>query len=525
MPRPPTSRDREPPTVRGGGRRHAWSTIAALLALAGACGGDANDVVVADDVETTVDASATDESTTTSTTVSGPGPGELAFGLRRCDPDTASFTADPSLYRDTPIYVGNEQPIEAVQAWAASRPGFQETWIDRDHNGWISVGFTGTAADVAERQAELETEFPDVGVVAVAVPVSDAELWDLRGEVETVMENHSDVFESWGMGHSVSRGRVELSVPVLNDTYLEPLAGLADRPLCVSGADPAEAVADGPQPTEGDGWRLLGEDLTGWPYRTGIATTDDQLVGLWAEAGLGGDPPPVDWETEIAIWFGAVYGSSCPIRMDDVVVDTEAAVVHGAFVLPGNPTFCTSDANAHAYLVALQRDRLPSAPFAVQLDADDPPSGAPEERTTVLADLRQPGSTATADDLVVTTLDDLDALGPEVDLFVPGVVIEDGYPWQFRIDLTCGVEYFGPLNGVMWRRTSAPDGVSPTAAPAAWQDAADDGDVWPVAEFLLESSSPGSGTPRLTVTVNGHPEFYEPVPSAEAVTLGDRPSC
>ncbi|MDH3300883.1 MAG: hypothetical protein OES24_10285 [Acidimicrobiia bacterium] len=494
-----------------------------MLLAATACGEGANGVTEGGSGDSP---SSTEPNESVTTTTGSDGiDGELAFGLTQCDPELPRLSADPSFYRDEPIYVGNEQPIEEVRAWASARPGYEDIWIDRDQNGWITVGFTGDATDVAERQAELTAEFPDVGVVAVAVPVTDAELWALRSEIEQELKNDPDLFENWGMGHSVSRGVVELSVPVLSEDYLEPLARFADRPLCVSGADPVDAVADGPQPTAGDGWRLLDEDLTGWAYRTGVATTDDQLAALWAEAGLTGEPPPVDWETEIAIWFGAVYGSSCPIRMDDVVVDADVSVVHGEFVNPGNPTVCSSDANPHAYVVALLRDRLPAAPFAVQLDADDPPRGAPEERTTVLVDLRPPGSVATADDLQVLTLEDVEALGPQVDLFTPGEVIEDGYPWEFRLDLICGVEYIGPLNSVTWRRTPPADGSSPAVPPPAWQQAADDGDTWPIAEFLIESTSPGSDSPRLTVTINGHAEIYEPVPSSDASSLGDQPSC
>ena len=118
--------------------------------------------------------------------------------------------------------------------------------------------------------------------------------------------------------------------------------------------------------------------------RTGVATTAEQYEDLWAAAGLAGQGPAVDFETEIVVWFGAVYGSSCPIRLDDVAVDPDRRLVFGGFVKPGNPTACTDDANPEAYVVALARHRLPEAPFAVQLDAEDPPSGAPEERTTVL---------------------------------------------------------------------------------------------------------------------------------------------
>ncbi len=83
-----------------------------------------------------------------------------------------------------------------------------------------------------------------------------------------------------------TRGRVEAWVAVLDDERLDPLADHADPRLCVDGADPADAARDGPQPTEGDGWRLLADEPTGEPYRTGIATTEDQYAALWDVNGV-----------------------------------------------------------------------------------------------------------------------------------------------------------------------------------------------------------------------------------------------
>jgi hypothetical protein len=426
--------------------------------------------------------------------------GELPFGLQRCDPEAPVLEADPAFYRDEPVYVANEQPVEEVRSWASARPGYEGIWLDRDHNGWISVGFSENAG---ARQRELEEAFPDVGVVAVEVPATEAELQALRNEVEAALEGLS----SWALGHSVAQGMVEVSVPVLDEDTLVRFAPLAGPRLCVSGADPSEAVSDGPQPTGGDGWRLLGTDRTGPTYRTGVATTTEQYEQLWLEAGLTGEAPDVDFETEIVVWFGAVYGSGCPIRLDDVVINTTSRVVHGDFVLPGNPTVCNQDANPEAYVVALLRSRLPEAPFAVQLDADDPPAGAPEERTTVETDLRPAGSTATNDDLVVEFLDDI--VAPGHDIFEPGLVIEDGYPWTVLIERACPIDVLGPLNGTMWR---AADNALSTGPLATW--AIDVGEDLVEAELLL-TTDPA----ELTVRIDGIAITYEPIPASENVVM------
>ncbi len=149
-----------------------------------------------------------------------------------------------------------------------------------------------------------------------------------------------------------------------------------------------------------DGWRLLGHAPgVGEAYRTAVATTDDQLATLWAASALPGAAPAVDWQDEIVVWFGAVYSSSCPVRLDGVIVD--GATLHADVVVPGAgpETACTADANPHSFVVAVDRAVLPTGPFVVQLDADDPPPGAPEERTMVDADLSAPGSQATDDQL------------------------------------------------------------------------------------------------------------------------------
>ena len=318
---------------------------------------------------------------------------DLPYGLARCPDEQVYAAADASHYRDEPVYVSNEMPTEDVRAWASAQPGYEDIWIDRDHNGWVSVGFSEGAED---RQAELEQEFPGVGVVAVPLDWTAAELEALRASAFTAMEDAGFLV---GGGHSVPAGLVQVMVGELTEERLAPLADLAGPRLCVEGVDSEDVIREGPQPTEGEGWRLLGADHSGAAYRTGVATTPAQYDRLWAESGVSGDPPAVDFDREIVIWFGAVYGSGCEVRLDDVSVDADNRLVHADLVVPGVHQACPSDANPAAYVVALERDRLPEGGFAVQLGPDDPPSGVPEERTLVDVDLRSPGSTARDDEI------------------------------------------------------------------------------------------------------------------------------
>lgn len=313
--------------------------------------------------------------------------GDLPFGLQRCPAETPFVTAPEDWYRDEPVYAGNEMPIEEVRAWAVEQPGFEDLWIDREHRGWIAVAFS---SDAEARQADLQARFPGVGVVAVPVGWTEAELVALRDQAFGAMQ---DAGFDVGGSHGVHTGLVEVWVGELVEERLAPLAPFAGPRLCVTGVASEDVIRPGEQPTSGEGWRLLGTDRTGSTYRTGVATTEEQYASLWVEAGLGGEPPSVDLETEVVVWFGAVYGSGCEIRMDDVVLDLDQRLVHGDFVVPGVHQGCNDDANPEAYVVAVERSALPEAPFAVQLDADDPPAGVPEERTTVDVDLRSPGAT------------------------------------------------------------------------------------------------------------------------------------
>lgn len=173
--------------------------------------------------------------------------------------------------------------------------------------------------------------------------------------------------------------------PVSRSTPSEPASAGSGIPSAAPSASLAE------QRTDGHGWRLLGhEQEVGAAYRTGVATTPEQYARLWQESGLPGPAPEPDWEREIVLWFGAVWGAFCPVTLVDVV--TDGNLVHGDFRTSG--TECGDDARPHSFVVAVQRTVLPTGPFTLQLTAQDPPEGAPQERTVIDADLSAPGATA-----------------------------------------------------------------------------------------------------------------------------------
>lgn len=409
--------------------------------------------------------------------------------------DVPDIDLSSAPFRDTPVYVDNEQPTGELRRWGRQQPGFQDLWIGRDHLGWVVLAFS---EDAEARQANLEREFPGVGVVAVEVDWTTKELEGLQQRASVM----GDLVQ--GSATDIVRGVVILMVGVLEPGKVAEIGRrFAGERVCIDGIDPATVPAPGPQPQAGDGWRLLGDAKVGPPYRTGIAADLPSFRALWKQARMSGSPPVVDFEQKVAIWFGAVYGSSCPaIRLDDVVVDPGAALVHALIVQTEPVISCTADANGHAYLVALDRDRLPAPPFRIQLQAGDPPMGATREITVVDADLREPGS--------VPGPGEVRTIKPPQDqaLLRSGDVMETGFPDDYLLDTRCGVEWLGNLNGIWWR-TEVPSGET-AWVPDAWQRSVRPDGMLPVSVVLRDAADPAvtDGQPRAEVTANDETVIY-----------------
>jgi hypothetical protein len=384
------------------------------------------------------------------------------------------------------MYVFNEMPEDEVRAWAEDQPGFQSIWIDRDHNGWITVAFS---EDAAARQADLELQFPGVGVVAVEVDWSVEELGALQNRVTRELRSFLDSFSTFT---AEDKGVVVVQVGALTEEVLAELAArFGGERVCLEGIDPAILPEPGPQPMAGEGWRLLVDQAgVGYPYRTGIAYDNSSLKQLWEEIGIGDPLPEVDFQAEVVVWFGAVFGSGCSnIRLDDVLLT--GPVLHPLIVLPEPPAGCNLDANPHAYLVAVERAKLPPGPFLIQLQAEDPPRGATEERTVVDADLSRPGAVAKPDQV-----------GPDPDFpppffYTSGAFIEPDFAAPYRADLRCGIEWLGEINGYSWQTTET--------LPPAWADRiADDGTMETSILLLIDPE------PRIEATAWGITLVYLP---------------
>lgn len=461
--------------------------------------------------------------------------GEADDAFDRCDRDAGRPTAPGDWYRDQPRYVGNEQPSNEVLAWAESRPGFQELWIDRDRNGWVTVGFSH---DVDARQAEIRERFPDDGVVAVLQDIDLAALRQLQSDISEALRT-ADVSSTIGVG---GQGKVEVGFGVLSVENLAPLQPFIGQPICVEGRDPAGART-GPQVTTGEGWRLLAIDGSarnrgsepdpGKPpptpggmrlgHRLEIATNAEQLSSMWevmqqsVDGGFAAEAPVpvVDFDTEIVAAANSTESGSCPLQIFDVVVNLDARTVTVATGVSDDHAICTSDANTVAWAIAIERELLPPPPFTLSSSAD----------LWVEADLRQSAASVVDDATIARksdqssatpvplppgyTYDSRPSAPPRPDAEPPPAtpppgfphVIEPGFPSDFALGVGC-VSAIGPLNGYVWAPVDASLAVGDT--PDDWRAMEVDGLL--SVELSLTNAEAGEAT--LDVTANGRTERY-----------------
>jgi hypothetical protein len=244
--------------------------------------------------------------------------------------------------------------------------------------------------------------------------------------------------------------------------------------------------------TGGGGWRvLIDEARVGKTYRTGIATDRASLQQLWTEIGLTDPLSDVDLTDEVVICFGAAFDSSCPnIRPDGVIVDDD--LVYPEIAPPDAPVACTADANPHTCVVAIERASLPVGPFKIQLSDQDPPPGAPEERTAVKTDLSRRDSGADRNRVGA------DPALPESYRAKSGGIVEPDCQVPYPLDGRRGIEWLSELNGYQWHTTDP--------MPAPWVALIDSDGTIEVSVGL----SPGTD-PTITATTGSVAVTYRPM--------------
>ena len=142
-----------------------------------------------------------------------------------------------------------------------------------------------------------------------------------------------------------------------------------------------------PSPVAG-AWRELATDL--WladdPFAARAATNASQLDELWQELGQDGAAPAVDFDQELVLFFGMSGSSSCPERLEALVVDIGEATVHGRWADHDPNVPCTDDLQAQGVLLAVPRTDLPQVPFMFSLRSEPICRECPDRPDQTLVD-------------------------------------------------------------------------------------------------------------------------------------------
>ena len=122
----------------------------------------------------------------------------------------------------------------------------------------------------------------------------------------------------------------------------------------------------------GDGWRILAQQRsTGDRNQVSVITDQAGLDAAWTDMRLTTDPTSVDFERSIVAWLTPVGTIACTTRLDDIRFDRGQRLVDGVFSL-GLTLGCQSPPVADSFLVAIDRDRLPDAPYRIRILGPDP---------------------------------------------------------------------------------------------------------------------------------------------------------
>ncbi len=122
-----------------------------------------------------------------------------------------------------------------------------------------------------------------------------------------------------------------------------------------------------------------------------MATASEELPALWSDAGIEDPLPSVNFEREVVVRYTHAVSGTCPdIELEGIGVDSDARIVYSVVVIPSSPLFegraCTSDAQPHSFVVAVERDRLPSGEVHFRLQRGFiacPDCGRESEQATV----------------------------------------------------------------------------------------------------------------------------------------------
>ena len=131
----------------------------------------------------------------------------------------------------------------------------------------------------------------------------------------------------------------------------------------------AACTGASPDPSS-DPVRILMTDVSGVGEVFTVHLVNDSADSMdgWRATGLSGSPPPVDFSTEVAIYFGMAGSSSCPTTFQHLVVDEDNAHVYAEWNNPVDAGLdCTADLAPQGVVIAVSRAALPAGEFLLSL--------------------------------------------------------------------------------------------------------------------------------------------------------------
>jgi hypothetical protein len=136
------------------------------------------------------------------------------------------------------------------------------------------------------------------------------------------------------------------------------------------------------QPVSGSGWEILLAQR-GLGELNSVAVLDDQaaLDAAWDAFRARGSAPRLDFERVLVLQLIDAGAIACRSRLDGIAVDLERRIVAGSFSR-GLVWGCDDGIVPDSFLVAVDRSRLPAAPWTLLL-RDPLPPGAPGARIEV----------------------------------------------------------------------------------------------------------------------------------------------
>lgn len=269
-------------------------------------------------------------------------------------------------------------PMSAAQQWGRTEAGehFAGIWFDNDHGAAV-IAFTD---DLDRYAAEVRDRFGDAWWV-VRAERSVAELTalsDAVGQVETSGAETGQPGSIIGWGPREDRGVVGIDVVGGDEQALADLAAQLDDPAyCFSVVDPpAEPNLDDDAAVRTlatvEGWRDGLEVERGalleiaHDEASAQRLVEDNVPADLADGpegepwvdGRHGELADVDLGTHVIAVYTAGRSGSCPEWVADVTTGA-----HGVQVGTEVPSrgACTDDFNPYRTVVAVERDRLPTA--------------------------------------------------------------------------------------------------------------------------------------------------------------------